>query len=269
MSQPTLNADGSSTVQNDDGSITTAWPDGTASTTWPDQTVRVDYPDRSYMVTYPDGRVLNGYPDGSQTLNDANGVALDPATGQPLNADPGPVIDPESDDTVAEILHGGHKLSSLAEAVGILGRIEVVEAVAEPIDGLLAVAVMSYEVWKALEAANRAYASAGHCYGLMYGALDLAGPDYPSGSWSLDSEETIAIKKGKFADGVNEARTELADGANGVLLRNKILLRTAHLGSDPAAMIDELWKASCSKADNAFYADHMRLMWPSTGITER
>jgi hypothetical protein len=269
MSQPTINTDGSSTVHHDDGTVATTWPDGTTSTTWSDGTVLVGYPDGSTMTTFPDGNVLNVYPDGTQTLNDVHGVALDPATGHPLNPNPGPVIDSASDDTVAEILHGSHKLSSLAEAVGIIGRLHVVEAVAEPIDGFLAVAVMSYEVWKALESANRAYASAGHCYGLLYGALDLEGPHYPAGRWSIDSEETIAIKHEKFAEGVQRARTELADPAQGVLLRNKILLRTAYLRSSPEAMVDELWKASCHQADNEFYARHMRLMWPDTGITER
>jgi hypothetical protein len=257
--QETMNADGSVTVQNDDGSVVTTWPDGT---------VQVDYSNGSSMITYPNGSVLNVYPDGTRDLNDVNGVPLDPDTGKPLGGDPGPVIE-DQEDIVTGVLHGTHALTSLADAVSIVGRIEVVEAIAEPLDGLLAVVVMGYEVWQALEAANRAYVTAGHCYGLMYGALNMEGPNYPSGGWSLDSEETINIKKAKFADGVNEARRELADGANGVLLRNKILLRTANLGSDPAAMIDQLWKASCHNANNAFYAEHMRLMWPDTGITER
>ena len=258
--EKTINADGSTTVQNDDdGSVVTSWPDGT---------VQVDYSNGTTMITYPDGSVLNVYADGSRDLNDVNGVALDPDTGMPLGGNPGPVIEGEVD-IVEAVLHGGHALTSLVDAASILGRAEVVAVVAEPLDGLLAVVVMGYEVWQALESANRAYITAGHCYGLMYGALDLEGPNYPSGGWSLDSEETVNIKKAKFADGVNEARRELADGANGVLLRNKILLRTANLRSDPKAMIDELWKASCHNANNAFYADHMRLMWPDTGITER
>jgi hypothetical protein len=129
--------------------------------------------------------------------------------------------------------------------------------------------VMAFEVWKALEAANRAYATAGYCYGLMYGALDLGTPEYPAGTYSLDSEETIAVKREKFADGIKQAQAELDDGANGVLLRNKILLRTAAKNSDPNAAIDEIWQASCRKTDNEFYAGHLRLMWPGTGITER
>ena len=43
----------------------------------------------------------------------------------------------------------------------------------------------------------------------------------------------------------------------------------AHLGSDPAATLDEIWQVSCHAVDNGFYADHMRLMWPDTGITGR
>jgi hypothetical protein len=140
--------------------------------------------------------------------------------------------------------------------------------VAEPLDGVLTVAVMTWEVWRALESANRAYATAGHTYGLMYGALDLDGPEYPAGQHSLDTDETIAIKRQKFAEGVDNARAELANGADGVALRNKILLRTAYLNSDPSALLEELWQSSCRRVDNDFYADHLKLMWPQTGITE-
>jgi hypothetical protein len=261
MPETLLNTDGSTTEWNDDGSATTSWPDGTT---------RVDYPNNSSTTTYPDGRVLNVYADGTRDFNDQYGTALDPDTGRPLT-DPGPVVDPpvDAEQVVTDVLHGAHVLSSLADAVGMLGDVEVLEVVAEPIDGVLTVAVMAFEVWKALEAANRAYVTAGYGYGLMYGALDLDGPAYPAGAYSLDSEETIAIKKEKFAEGVGQARAELADGANGVLLRNKILLRTAAKNSDPSAVLDEIWQASCRATDNEFYASHMRLMWPDTGITER
>jgi hypothetical protein len=215
----------------------------------------VTYPDGSLMVTYPDGRVLNQYPDGTRTLNDRNGVAPDPDTGQPLQPDAGPVPTPDggTEATVTDVLEGGHKISSIAQAVGILGRVEAVEAVAEPLDGVLAVAVMAWEVWKALESA---YATAGHSYGLMYGALDMDGPAYPEGQNSLDSEETIAVKRQKFAEWAEQARGELANGADGVALRNKILLRTAYLNSDPSATLDEIWRPRA--ADNEFYADHTR-----------
>jgi hypothetical protein len=261
MPETLLNADGSTTEWNDDGSATTSWPDGTT---------RVDYPNNSSTTTYPDGRVLNVYADGTRDFNDQYGTALDPDTGQPLT-DPGPVVDPpaSAEQIVTDVLHGAHTLSSLAEAAGMLGHAEVLELVGESADGVIAVAVMTFEVWKALEAANRAYATAGYCYGLMYGALDLEGPDYPAGTYSLDNDETIAIKKEKFAEGVSQARTELAAGADGVLLRNKILLRTAARNSDPAVVIDEIWQACCRATENEFYASHLRLMWPDTGITER
>ena len=31
----------------------------------------------------------------------------------------------------------------------------------------------------------------------------------------------------------------------------------------------EIWQSSCRRVDNDFYAGHMKLMWPQTGITER
>lgn len=262
MPETLLNADGSTTETNDDGSTTTSWPDGST---------RVDYPDGSSTTTYPDGRVLNVYADGTRTFNDQYGTALDPDTGQPLGGDPGQAVDPPADaeGIVTEILHGTHALSSLADAVGMLGDVELLELYAEPVDGVLTVVVMAFEVWKALEAANRAYATAGYAYGLMYGALDMGDPGYPAGAYSLDSDETIAIKKEKFAEGIEQARAELGNGAAGVLLRNKILLRTASKQSDPSAVLDEIWQACCRKTDNEFYASHMKLMWSDTGITER
>lgn len=262
MGQPVLHPDGSTTVQDDDGSATTTWSDGT---------VQVDYPDGSLMITYPDRRVYNQYADGTRTLNDQFGTPLDPDTGLPLQPDPGPYgPGPGTAEYAEEVLHGAHALSSVAEAVTIVADVEGVAAVAaESVDGLLTVAVLAFEGWKAFDSGFRAYATAGHCYGLLYGPLGLDGPAYPAGGWSLDSDDTIAEKQERFAEGVNQARAELANGADGIALRNRILLRTAHLGSDPAATLDEVWQASCRMVDNEFYADHMRLMWPDTGITER
>lgn len=262
MAQTVLNADGSTTEYNDDQTATTSWPDGTT---------RVDYSDGSSTTTYPDGRVLNVYADGTRDFNDQYGTKLDPDTGQPLGGDPGQVVDPPTDpeEIVSEILHGAHALSSLGDAVGMLGNVELLELYAEPVDGVLTVVVMAFEVWKALESANRAYATAGYAYGLMYGALDMGDPSYPAGAYSLDSDETIAVKTQRFTEGIDQAKGELGNGADGVVLRNRILLRTASKQSYPSVVLDEIWQACCRRTDNEFYASHMTLMWPDTGITER
>jgi hypothetical protein len=238
--------------------------DGTTTTTWDDGTTRTDYADGSSMTSYPDGRVLNVYPDGTRTLNDQYGTALDPDTGLPLGVDPGPVT--EEQIPLSDYLDGVHALPSLGYVAGLIAGSEMVLAVAEVADGLLTPVVMAIEVWRALDSAPRAYGTMGYCYGLMYGALDQGEPAYPVGPWSIDSDETVAEKRQRFAEGVAEAGTELADGANGTAKRNRILLRTAYLGSDARATLNEIWQAMCANQGDDFYRDHFRLSWPDTGM---
>lgn len=259
----TLSTEGSTSQANDDGSTTTSWPDGTS---------RITYEDGTMTTTYPDGRVLNEETDGTRTLNDQYGTALDPDTGQPLQqGGAAPVVDPPAtvEHIVGEVLEGSHALSSLAEAAAILADAEAVLAIADPLDGVFAVAIAVLEVYRAMDSDPRAYGTAGYCYGIMYGALDMGEPPYPQGAYSLDSDSAVQTKQQRFADGAGKAAAELGNGTDGTVLRNRVLLRTAYLSRDPTATLDELWTISCRHVDNDFYADHMRLSWPETGITER
>jgi len=257
MGNTITNDDGSTTEENDDGSKTTSWDDGTS---------RVDYTDGSSMTTYADGRVLNTYADGTRTLNDANGVALDPHTGTPLAANT-PATE-ASAVTAEDIETGGHLILTLTEAAAIVAEAEMVLTFIEPINAVLMPITMAVEVWRALEASVRAYGTMGYCYGLMNGALDMGEPSYPVGPYSLDSEETIADKKVSFAKGTKKAAEQLADGAKGAALRNRILVRTAYLKSDPHATLNELWRVACEDASDEFYAKQFALTWPDTGMTE-
>ncbi|MFF3405230.1 hypothetical protein ACFYW8_03235 [Streptomyces sp. NPDC002742] len=257
MSETVVNTDGSTTVDNGDGTSTTTWGDGT---------YQVDYAaDGSSMRVFSNGNVLNTYADGTRTYNDQNGVALDPDTGQPLAPPPAPEAPTP---TSGEIETGVHLITTLVEAGLILARAEGALAIVEPANALLMPITMAGEIWHALDSAPRAYGTMGHCYGLMYGALDMGEPAYPQGPYSLDSAETIEQKQARYAEGVQLAAGQLADGANGTAMRNKLLLRTAYLGSDPSRTLNEIWKASCLATDDEFYANHLALMWPDTGMTE-
>jgi hypothetical protein len=51
-------------------------------------------------------------------------------------------------------------------------------------------------------------------------------------------------------------------------MRNRILVRTAYLGSDSHATLNEIWRAGCSNLGDDFYASKFALNWPATGMTE-
>jgi hypothetical protein len=258
QSSPDMTLTQTSTTQdNDDGSTTTTLPDGAS---------RVDYTDGSSTTTYSDGRVLNIDSDGARTLNDGNGVALDPETGEPMSADQ-PVLAAAAV-TADEIESGVHVILTLTEAAAIIAEAEVVLVFLEPINALLMPITMAIELWHSLEASVRAYGTMGYCYGLMYGALDMSQPSYPEGAHSLDSEATMRDKQASFGDGARKAAEQLGDGSTGVALRNRILVRTAALNSDPSATLNELWRVVCSGSGDDFYAEKLALLWPATGMTE-
>ncbi|GGV07119.1 hypothetical protein GCM10010260_50980 [Streptomyces filipinensis] len=253
------------TVTNADGSTTVDNGDGTSTTTWSDGTTEVGYADGSTMRTFPDGRVLNTYPDGTRTSNDRYGTPLDPDTGNPLAAPP---VTEQPVATCGEVESGVHVITGVLEASLVLANAEGALALVEPVNAMFAPISMALEIWHALDSAPRAYGTMGYCYGLMYGALDMGGPVYPQGPYSLDSPETVQEKQTRFAEGVRTAAGQLTDGASGSALRNRVLLRTAYLGSDPRRTLNEIWVTACRKNDDEFYADHLTLMWPDTGMTE-
>lgn len=246
-------------VTDDDGSRTTTDTDGTS---------QVDYPDGSSMTTYADGRVLNTYADGTRALNDANGVALDPDTGAPLSAGGETPATEAAEVNAHDIEIGTHLILTLAEAVAIIAEAEGVLVYIEPFNGVLMPITMAVDAWRALEASVRAYGTMGYSYGLMYGALDQGQLAYPEGPYSLDSEETIRDKKASFTQGVSKAAEQLAAGTDGTALRNRILIRTAYLNSDPHATLNEIWKVACADAGDGFYAEKFQLDWPQAGMTE-
>lgn len=248
--------DGSSRVTNDDGSTTTSWPDGT---------VRVDYADGSAMITFSDGSVLNLYADGTRTLNDKNGVALDPQTGQPEDANPPTPTAPETGpDRILHILNGDESVENLTEAADLVSTFkDAIEGEINPIDMVKKVIEMVLQVVKAMETEERGCQVRGWCYSLLYGALDMWTLPEPTFSGSLQGSDQDALDKQAWDAGVSMAQQQLANGQDGKALRNKVLLRVAYDGSQPATALNEIWQASCAQTgDQQLAAAYPNLSWP-------
>jgi len=258
-------------TNNDDGSIVTDWPDGTQ---------RVEYPDSSQMVTFPDGAVLNLYADGSKTLNDANGNALDPATGAPLDGvaqagptdpdttdSPATTTDSESDatadapidtppdmgpDKILRLMRGDDRIGDVQEAVGLVDTLkEAIEGEIDPAEWVKMWFEMVLAVIKALETEERGAYYRGWCYTVLYGALDMGTPPEPTFSGSLRGADQDDLDRQGWRDGVDAATSQLADGASGTGLRNRVLLRVARNGSaNPQPTLREMYVAACEHTDD-------------------
>ncbi len=283
MGSTIVNDDGSKTVTNDDGSTTTAWSDGRN---------RTDYPDGSSMTIYPDGRFLNVYPDGTRTLTDINGnpLPLDPITGEPLPDsfdEPIPTPPPTTVEELKEILEGTGSTIDLFTAKGILRGFavaavvdkqsralsELANAFGEALKGELSPiswftqwlnAVL--EVVKALQTEERGVAMRSWCYTVTYDAMGMGLPPEPTFSGSLQGSEQDALDMQWWRDARIKAEEQLADGKNGVALRNRVTLLIAKCGLDPATAVTELWAAACGNSGDdgraGLLAAYPNLSWP-------
>ncbi|WP_031173843.1 hypothetical protein [Streptomyces durhamensis] len=276
-----VDGDGSSVVQNDDGSTTTTFVDGT---------VRVDGTDGTVMVTFPDFSVLNIAADDTRTLNDVNGSPLDPTTGAPLSGQGGDQIPTPPATTVEQLtdfVDGVQAIGDLATAQGILkglgvaavvdqqygalselatafsdalkGEVSPVNWFAQPLKMLLAVI-------KAIETEERGVAMRSWCYTVVYDAMGMGAPPEPTFSGSLQGPDQDAIDKKWWEESLGKAQEQLADGQNGVALRNQVLLLIAKCNGDPRAAVTELWAASCKKSGDdtggGLLASFPQLSWP-------
>jgi hypothetical protein len=217
------------------------------------------------MITFSDGSVLNLYADGTRDLNDKNGVALDPQTGQPKDANPPtPTAPPIGPDRILHILNGDESVENLTEAVDLLSAFkDAIEGEINPVDMVEKVIEMVLQVVKAMMTEERGCQVRGWCYGLMYGALDMGNPPEPTFSGSLGGPDQDALDKQAWDAGVSTAQQQLGNGKDGVVLRNKVLLRVAYDGSQPASALNEIWQASCDKtSDKDLKRAYPNLGWP-------
>lgn len=281
--EPT-DGDGSSVVRNDDGSVQTTWPDGT---------VRIDEVDGTVMVTFPDFSVLNIEPGGTPTLNDVNGRPLDPRTGEPLSDSSGdsgdqvPTPPPTTVEQLSELLEGVSAIADLAGAKGVLRAFgvaavvdqeygalsELASAFGEALEGELSPVnwftqplKMLLAVIKAIETEERGAAMRSWCYTVVYDALGMGSPPEPAFSGSLGGPDQDALDQKWWDDARGQAEGQLADGQDGVALRNRVMLVIAKCGGDAASAVTELWAAACRKSGDdgsaGLLAAYPRLSWP-------
>lgn len=276
-----VDEDGASIVRDADGAVTTRWPDGT---------VRVDSPDGTSMITFPDFSVLNIEPDGTRTLNDVNGKPLDPTTGELLSGSsdgPIPTPPPTTVEEVSEILEGVSAITDLATATGILRAFGVAAVVDKQYTALSELTIafgealkgelsplswfsqwlkMVLAVIKAVETEERGVAMRSWCYTVTYDALGMGPPPEPSFSGSLGGADQDALDKQWWGSARTQAEEQLADGQNGVALRNRVMLLIAKCGGAPASAVTELWAAACrSSGDDGnagLLAAYPTLSWP-------
>jgi hypothetical protein len=250
-----VDGDGSTSESNDDGSTSISWPDGTS---------RVNYADGSSMITYTDGAVLNLYRDGTRTLNDANGVALNPSTGQPVGGGDLPTPPDQGPDAILNALKGDERIANVTEALGLVQTLtEAIEGELDPAEWVKAWFEMVIQVIKALETEERGCYMRAWCYTALYSALDMGTPPEPGFQNSLQGPDQDALDKQNWDAGVTRATQQMGDGVNGVKLRNRILLRVAKDANQPNVTLDALWHAACEHTDDRQLAqayDH--LGWP-------
>lgn len=242
--------------------------DGSSTATWADGQTRVDYPDGSFTLTFSDGAVLNVYPDGTRDLNGADGSSLDPATGlstEGKTVEP-PTPPPAGFDAVQRALKGDEPLSDLDEAQELIGA--ALEAVESEITGealLKALTGSISSLLKALDTAPRGSYMRGWCYAVLYDALAMGPLSTPSFRGDFSDSELAGARQG-WNDGVTQATSDLAAGASGVSLRNRVLLCVARNNRSANAALDLMWQAACRQSGDSgsggLAAAYPTLSWP-------
>jgi hypothetical protein len=218
------------------------------------------------MITFADDSVLNLYADGTRALNDKNGVVLDPQTGQPVQpVDPAPTAPETGADRILRLLNGDESVENLTEAVGLLSALtDAVLGEIDPAEWVEQLIKMVLEVASAVETPEKNCRILGWDYGVMYGALDMGSPPEPTFSGNTLGPDQDALDKQAWQEGAASAQQQLANGQSGIALRNKVLLRIAYDGGQPATTLLEIWKASIAKTGGPpiIQALYDSLPWP-------
>lgn len=169
----------------------------------------------------------------------------------------GRVASPDPD-YVNSVLTGAVALGKVSEAVAIVAGAETVVEAIEPIGAVLEVAHMVLAVWDALETPDRTCGYQGLVYGLMYAALGMGDPQ-PNPTWPNVSDAPQHDQR--FAEGVAQAKSRLANGQDGVKCKNLILLDVVKRGEK--AVINDLWQHAISDDDHLLRM--FTIEWPNVG----
>lgn len=178
-------------------------------------------------------------------------------------ADTPPVQGP---DAALRVLDGGEKIADLSEAKELWDAFkDALEGEIDPASWVVQWIKMVLEILKALETEERGAYYRAWCYTILYGALDMGTPPTPTFSGSLQGPDQDALDAQNWQQGVTAAQQQLGDGANGVKLRNRTLLRVAYNGGDPSATLKQMYAAACDATDDSqlkqAYVDILN--WPN------
>lgn len=187
-----------------------------------------------------------------------------PTNGNSSSGGGTPTPTPSAGEQVSDVLDGLHKIVDVAEAAGYLAGDagELALTAIEPLSGLLLTIELFTNVIRAMETEERGCSMRGWCYSVLYGALSMGTPPEPTFQGSLGGPEQDQLDQQGWDQGVAEGLRELANGAEGVALSNKLLLRVAHDG-DPATTLNAIWQASCAQSGDSQLAQaYPNLGWP-------
>ena len=195
--------------------------------------------------------------DSSLQDNATDPSTQDGGTGGADQSQSGQAAAPDPD-YVNSVLTGVVALSKVSEAGAIIVGAEAVADAIEPIGAVLEVAHMVLAVWDALETPDRTCGYQGLVYGLMYASLAIGDPQ-PNPTWPNLSDAPQHDQR--FAEGVAQAKSRLANGQDGVRVKNLILLDVAKRGEK--AVINDLWQHAVSDDDHLLRM--FTIEWPNVG----
>jgi hypothetical protein len=196
----------------------------------------------------------DGSPDGGTSTT----TAADASTPTPAQS---------TADLVSQILSGVHKIADVAEAAAYVAGDagEAVLGAIEPVNVILLAIELFTQVIKATETEEHGCKMRGWCYAALYGALNMGTPPEPTFQGSLAGPEQDQLDQQWWDQGVAEGQQDLANGTNGVTLSNKLLLRVAYDGNNPATTLNGLWQACCAQSEvdgQQLAAAYPSLNWP-------
>jgi hypothetical protein len=203
-----------------------------------------------YTATDAQGRQLSE--DGNYYWDGANWQLVSASGGNGAGADTGQTI------TADDIITGAHALTTVAELAEIFGQLpETLGVWVEPIDGVILIVDMVFNVIKALETQERGAGYRGTAYGTVYGALGMGVPSATC-SGSDSGAEQDQLNQKAFDEGASEAYGKMSDTVS----RNRVLVRIAHDG-DPGTTVTNIYQHLCSESDDhALAMAYSSLPWP-------
>ncbi|HEX2735347.1 MAG TPA: hypothetical protein VHM70_27270, partial [Polyangiaceae bacterium] len=140
---------------------------------------------------------------------------------------------------------------------------EALKGEVSPVSWFKSAFKMILAVVKALETEERGVSMRAWCYTTVYDAMGMGAPAAQVFNGSLRGPEQDAVNQQAWDDSVAQCKEQLADGAKGVALRNRVLLLIAKCSANPGQAVTELWANACEASeDRQLLAAFPVLDWP-------